>query len=116
MTNKQVAFVNEYLIDMNASAASLRAGYSSDQYGRELMTKPHIREAIDAALVERARGVMATAEGVINGLWEIATSGESESARVRAFELVGKHLGVTFTDTVRHEGEERIKITLGPSD
>lgn len=49
LTNKQRLFIREYLIDMNASAAARRAGYSkktSRQIGIENLTKPAIQQEI----------------------------------------------------------------------
>lgn len=52
MTPKQEKFVLEYLIDLNATQASIRAGYSEDtarQIGSENLTKPNIQKAIQKA-------------------------------------------------------------------
>ena len=49
LTNKQKAFVQEYLIDLNASAAARRAGYSvrtANRIASENLAKPHIQAAI----------------------------------------------------------------------
>lgn len=60
LTAKQQRFIEEYLVDLNASAAARRAGYSvrrADQQGLENLRKPEIAAAIAAAraaLSERA--------------------------------------------------------------
>jgi phage terminase small subunit len=49
LTAKQQRFVDEYLIDLNASAAAKRAGYSvktADQLGYQLLQNPSVAEAI----------------------------------------------------------------------
>lgn len=59
LTDKQRAFVVEYLVDLNATAAAKRAGYSPESarvIGPENLTKPDIRAAVDAHLEERAMG------------------------------------------------------------
>lgn len=46
-------FKGEYLIDLNATQAAIRAGYSADtakSIGQENLTKPDIKAAIDAAM------------------------------------------------------------------
>jgi len=46
LTEKQLAFVDEYLVDLNATQAAIRAGYSSDtaaSIGHENLTKPEIQ-------------------------------------------------------------------------
>ena len=48
LTAKQERFVNEYLVDLNASKAAIRAGYSEKSaysIGQENLCKPEIREA-----------------------------------------------------------------------
>ena len=53
MTKKQKRFVEEYLIDLNATQAAIRAGYSPEtaqQMGSENLSKPVIKEAITVRL------------------------------------------------------------------
>jgi len=97
---KRAAFVREYLIDLNASAAARRAGYSprtSDRTGYDLLRNPEVAAAVQAAVEQRAQTTQVNAEMVVTGLQAIAEGGTSESARVRAYELLGKHIGM-FTD------------------
>lgn len=57
MTPKQLRFVEEYLLDANATQAAIRAGYSSktaNEQGAQLLGKVHVRQAIDAAKLERS--------------------------------------------------------------
>lgn len=58
MTKKQKRFVEEYLIDLNATQAAIRAGYSpktAKDIGCENLAKPNISDAIDKAMAERSR-------------------------------------------------------------
>ncbi|WEK42966.1 MAG: terminase small subunit [Candidatus Sphingomonas colombiensis] len=58
MTPKQQRFVEEYLVDLNATQAAIRAGYSADtaySIGNENLSKPEIAEAITAAKAERSK-------------------------------------------------------------
>lgn len=53
LTPKQQRFVDEYLLDLNATQAAIRAGYSrrsARQIGAENMSKPAISGAIAAAI------------------------------------------------------------------
>jgi phage terminase small subunit len=106
LTPKQQRFVQEYLKVLNATAAARRAGYSSknaDKIGLELLGKTRVSEAIVAAKAERAAQCKLSATWVIRRLRKEATAtgpNASPSARVRALELLGKHLGL-FPD--RHE-------------
>lgn len=58
LTRKQQLFVDEYLVDLNASQAALRAGYSKKTapfIGAENLKKPQIQFAIQQAMEERAK-------------------------------------------------------------
>lgn len=58
MTKKQKRFVEEYLIDLNATQAAIRAGYSphtAKDIGCENLAKPNIAAAISQAMAERSR-------------------------------------------------------------
>ena len=97
---KQVAFVQEYLVDLNASAAYLRAGYvtnNANVNGPRLLANARIQEAIAKAQQERSERLVLTADDVLQRL-AIESKGEgpdtSATARIRAAELTGKHLGM----------------------
>lgn len=62
MTHKQSIFVAEYLKDMNATQAAIRAGYSPKtaySIGQENLKKPEIKRAIKAAMNERKNALIA---------------------------------------------------------
>ncbi|MDP0328606.1 terminase small subunit [Glaesserella parasuis] len=129
LTDKQQRFVEEYLIDLNATQAAIRAGYSEDtakEMGYENLTKPHIQKAIQEAQNKRAERVNVTQDDVLRGLLEVIAMStgkqkitETELSKVdgsivpmdvekvcfephaanKALELLGKHLGM-FKDKV----------------
>ena len=146
MTKKQKRFVEEYLIDLNATQAAIRAGYSPDtakSIGSENLTKPDIQARIAKAMAERSRRTGVNADRVIMELAKIAfvnasdvidadtatvkadalpedtaaiqsvkvkTFGEDGLERevkmadkLKALELLGKHLGM-FKDKVELSG------------
>lgn len=75
MTKKQNLFCEEYLIDLNATQAAIRAGYSPDSagdIGSENLKKPEIRARIDRALAERSRRTGVNADRVIRELARVA--------------------------------------------
>ncbi|WP_352420746.1 terminase small subunit [Proteiniborus sp.] len=58
LTAKQKRFIEEYLIDLNATQAAIRAGYSPDtaySIGSENLKKPEIRARVDKAIAERSK-------------------------------------------------------------
>lgn len=121
LTPKQERFVAEYLIDLNASAAARRAGYSertADAIGRENLGKPTIAAAIAAgraAVAERAKrsvdDVMADIAKVRANAMQTAADPEtalpimvSHKDALRALELEGKHLGAFEKDNAQKAG------------
>lgn len=75
MTKKQKRFIEEYLIDLNATQAAVRAGYSSDtaySIGQENLKKPEIKMRIDKAMAARSRRTGVNADRVIMELAKIA--------------------------------------------
>lgn len=75
LTPKMQMFVDEYLIDLNATQAAIRAGYSvktAKQIGTELLSKPRVKEAIDKALAERSRRTGISQDRVLLEIAKIA--------------------------------------------
>lgn len=129
LTDKQKEFVRQYLVDLNATQAAIRAGYSertASRIGPQLLGKTCVREAIEKAQAKRAQRVEVTQDYVLANLVEVVErtmqrapvldrKGEQvtdEEGRAvwtfdakganRALELLGKHLGI-FTDKVKAE-------------
>lgn len=75
MNQKQTRFCEEYLIDLNATQAAIRAGYSPDTagaIGAENLKKPQIQKAIAKAMADRSRRTGVNAERVVMELAKIA--------------------------------------------
>lgn len=119
LTPKQRLFVVEYLKDLNATQAAIRAGYSEKtarSQGQRLLTNVDIAAAIKKAIDERAEKIQIDAEWVLrqavalhhhcvnrpvlrdgehvkdkegNPLYRVNVAGAA-----RALELIGKHVGV----------------------
>ena len=109
LTPKQQLFVTEYIVDLNAAAAAARAGYSkrtARQAAAKLMANATIQAAILDAKSRRMEATEITAEWTLRRLVEEANyhgEGSTHGARVRALELVGKHLSL-FEDRFRVVG------------
>ncbi|MCD2825955.1 terminase small subunit [Pseudomonas aeruginosa] len=74
LTKKQRLFVDEYLIDLNATQAAIRAGYSArraTEIGYQLLQRPEVAQAIQAAMAERSKRTEVEADYVIRRLREI---------------------------------------------
>lgn len=75
LTKKQRLFVEEYLIDLNATQAAIRAGYSpktAKDIGCENLAKPNIKAEIDKEMAERSRRTGVNADRVIQELAKLA--------------------------------------------
>ena len=75
MTPKQQRFCDEYLVDLNATQAAIRAGYSqrtARAIGRENLTKPDIAARIAELQSRRERRTEVEADQVVRSLAEIA--------------------------------------------
>ena len=84
LTPKQQQFVEEYLIDLNATQAAIRAGYSpktAKSIGQENLTKPDVAAAVEAALAARSRRTQVTADMVLLELGRIGFSNMGHYAR-----------------------------------
>ena len=73
MNDKRQVFVAEYLIDMNATQAAFRAGYSAKsarQQGQRLLSNAAIKDAITKAQAKREQKTGVTAAWVLKRLQE----------------------------------------------
>ena len=124
LTPRQVRFVEEYLIDLNAAQAAIRAGYSKKtarQIGQHLLTKVDIAEAVEKAKAERSERTEVTQDWVVDRLKDVheASMKESERGGVynptaanRSLELLGKHVGMFKEGRV--EGDISITVNMHP--
>lgn len=74
LTPKQRAFVREYLIDLNATQAAIRAGYaevSASAEGSRLLGNVKVAAAVEAAMKSRAERTDITADRVLKELAKI---------------------------------------------
>ena len=99
MTKKQKRVVEEYLIDLNATQAAIRAGYKAgnaqraSEIGSELLQKTPVSEAIRKAMAERSRRTGVNADRVVQELAKIAF--------VNAVEVID-----TKTATIKEDASE----------
>ena len=81
LTPKQACFVEEYLTDLNATQAAIRAGYSPKMAGRigfQLLEKSGIQAAIQAAQRERSARTGVTADRVVQEIARVAFASLSD--------------------------------------
>jgi len=104
LTAKQATFIQEYLIDLNATQAAIRAGYSEKTakvVGYENLTKPYIAEAVQAAMDKRAEKTEITQVTVLHNIEKLRIKAEDEkqfSVAAKCLEMQGKHV-LLFKDS-----------------
>ncbi len=75
LTAKQQRFVDEYLIDLNATQAAIRAGYSvntANEQGSQNLAKLSIQQAIAEQMAERSKRTGVNQDRVVLELAKIA--------------------------------------------
>ena len=138
MTPKQKRFCDEYLIDLNATQAAIRAGYSertAGAIGAENLTKPVIKAYIEQRMAEKQSTLIADQDEVLRYLTEVlrGTSmseivvvenigdftseartmkkAPDEKERLKAAELLGKRYG-TFVEKVEQAVDMELNVTV----
>lgn len=138
MTAKQQRFCDEYLIDLNATQAAIRAGYSKKTAGviaAENLKKPYIAEYIEKRMAEKEEALIAQQDEVLKYLTSVMRGESSseivvvegigkgrskaraiekmpdESERLKAAELLGKRYGL-YKDTINETVDMDLNITV----
>lgn len=109
MTPKQQMFVLEYLKDLNATQAAIRSGYSektAKEQAARLLSKVHIAQAIEKALIKRTERTKIDTDWVLRKAVELynKTFDEGQYGVAKgALELIGKHVDVDAFAASKHD-------------
>ena len=102
--NKKTIFAVEYLVDLNATQAAIRAGYSKRtaySQGSRLLKNVEVNAEIDKQRAHHAKRVDVQVDEIVTGLKAIATDSLAPAAaRVSAWKALGEYKGM-FTTGVR---------------
>lgn len=116
LTDKQQKFADEYLVDLNATAAYLRAGYKCSEAAARssasaLLTNPNIQEYIEGKQQKYVEKTEMTVEWVLRQYRDIILgTKETEPNTARgALDSVAKHLGM-FKERIEHSGNIGVTI------
>ena len=96
-------FCREYLVDLNATQAAIRARYSAktaDRIGAQLLGKTWVAERVQSLKQARAKATQITAEYVLNTIFETIETAKADDDKpiiLKGAELLGKHLAM-WTD------------------
>lgn len=138
LTAKQERFVQEYLIDLNATQAAIRAGYSrktAGVIGVENLKKPYIREAIEEKLKQIDDEKTADAKEIREFWTRVMRGDEKETVlrydseghqveteisvsmkdRIKASEMLGKSFAM-FTDKIDSNVDMDLNIEVDYGD
>ena len=110
LTAKQQRFCDEYLVDLNATQAAIRAGYSkktAKAIGSENLTKPDIKEYIDQRMAEKEKALIADQDEVLKYLTAVLR-GESRSS-VLVVESTGDFMSEAREMKKAPDEKERLK-------
>ena len=116
LTEKQKRFCEEYLTDLNATQAAIRAGYSqktADRIGSENLKKLEIKNYLQNLMQERSERTGITSDNVLKELEKVAFSDTEISGKekLKALELLAKHLGI-FEERTKTSGEQELPALL----
>ena len=116
LTDKQKRFCDEYLIDLNATQAAIRAGYSEKtayRTGADNLRKPQIEEYIAKRQKELSRSTEITQERVIKELALIAVSNNADYAHVVETKMQVE-AGGALVDVLDKDGNPVMYRTVEP--
>lgn len=138
MTAKQRRFCDEYLIDLNATQAAIRAGYSGKTAGvmaAENLKKPNIQQFIADRMAEKESKLIADQDEVLKyltavmrkqtmssvlardetGAEQVIEKPPDEKESLKAAELLGKRYGL-YTERVETDVDMELKISVDYGD
>lgn len=138
MTAKQKLFCDEYLIDLNATQAAIRAGYS-EKYAHtnanKLLQNTTVKQFIDERMAEKESSLIADQDEVLRYLTSVLRGesqsevvvvegtgmGESEARliqkapdekeRLKAADLLGKRYGL-YTEKIEQQMDMDLNIVV----
>lgn len=110
LNQKQTLFVEAFLANANATQAAIKAGYSEKtaySQGQRLLKNVEIAER----LKERVDKAIITADEILTDVKSIAKSADKDSDRLKAYEMLGKHLAMWID-----KSESNVVVKLKDAD
>jgi len=116
LTPKQEVFCAEYMKDLNATQAAIRAGYSENsaqQMGSENLLKPVISNKIQLLMSQRMLICSMEAAEIVKLVYNMAMNAEKEESRLKALEMLMRHTGAYAPVEIKEEKKITIEIVGG---
>lgn len=115
LNEKQKRFCEEYVVDLNATQAAIRAGYSEDTadvQGSRLLGNVNVQSYISEMQSTKSKKLDISFEDVVLKFWKFSDKGEKDSDKIKALENVGKLLGFYKEDNKQQQNVINL-INLG---
>ena len=119
MTEKQKRFCDEYLIDLNATQAAIRSGYSAKtakQIGQQNLTKLDIQEYINKRLAEKEAELIADQDEILRTLTRVLRRQEMDTVVVTCKERSSKYDEKGQKVTIEKEVPQLVQVPTKVSD
>lgn len=123
MTDRELRFADEYLVDLDAMAAALRAGYDEETakkakewMGKSRRGRPQLRALIEQKMEQRSRRTGVTADRVVVELAKIAFANPEKIIDLETGELLETasedDMAAVASVTLRQSGAGRVDLKM----
>lgn len=117
LTDKQLRFCNEYIIDFHGTNAAIRAGYpknAANVQATDLLSRPYIKAQVKKLIDAMTGTIMISKDWVLSELLKIyfeerAKEKQNVQATTKIIELLGKHLAM-FTDRIQNDVSIQVQL------
>ena len=119
VTPQQLKFCEEYIKDPSPTRAARKAGFSNGAYGRQLIHKPFIQQAIQRIQNKVANQTGITIKWVVDELTDLyqeARSKEDITSARGCLELLGKHVGAFSADNTQKGNKVQVVMNFNYQD
>lgn len=113
LTEKQKRFCQEYVIDLNATQAAIRAGYSENsagQIGEQNLKKLEIENFIKELQESKSDELNITFNDIARGVYEIAINSDRDTDKLKAYDQLSKMFGHYEKDNTQRQPITNINL------
>lgn len=108
LTEKQKRFCQEYVIDLNATQAAIRAGYSEDTadvQGSRLLGNVKVENFIKELQSDKSDELNITFNDIAKGVYDIAINSDRDTDKLKAYDQLSKMFGHYSKDNEQKKPE-----------
>lgn len=103
MNHKRKIFISQYLLSGNATESAIKAGYSKKtaySQGQRMLKNVEVMEEIKGSQERIQKEAEISLSEIVREVKDLAFNGNSESLRLKALDMLMKHLG-GYTDNLK---------------